>query len=200
MPPDLPQSAGPGQASPPHGRRIPATAAAVAAAIAVAAIVVTGFVGFRAPDSDEVTLRGFQIRVLSITQAAADNRMDGALAALQALELDLDSAARDGRISAPRLLGIETALEAVRADISAQLASQAPAAGTAPSGDTPAAAGTSGAAAAEATVPQSQPIQPVAEDPAPLPQPVPVPVKQEGQQLPDAAKEARGKGKGQGKP
>ncbi|WP_258805816.1 hypothetical protein [Pseudarthrobacter sp. NS4] len=198
MPPDPAQSPRPGETRSRAGRRIPATAAALAAALAVA-VGVTAFGGLRVPDSDEGTLRGFQIRVLSITQAAAENRMDGALAALQALETDLDSAARDGRISAPRLRGIETALEAVRANIAGQMASQAPAAGTAPVEDTPAAAGTSGAAPAEATVPQSQPIQPVAEEPAPLPQPVPVPVQQE-EQLPDAAKEARGKGKGQGKP
>jgi hypothetical protein len=149
--------------------------------------------GFRSPDSDEATLRGFQIRVLNISQAAAESRMDGALAALQALEKDLDAAARDGRISAPRLLGIETALEAVRTDITGQLAAPAPSSGTA------GLAGPPVAAPVDPTVTQTQPIQPVSGEQAPAPQPVPVPAAQEAAP-PEAAKDAKGKGKGQGKP
>lgn len=198
MPPDLPQPARSGPA-PSQGRgTIRATAAVLAAAVAAAVIVAAAFVGFRAPDSDGVTLRGFQIRVLSISQAAAEDRMDGALAALQALEKDLDLAARDGRISAPRLRGIETALESVRAEISGQLASRAAAAETAAAEETPLAAGD------HAALVQSQPIQPVAgvpvigQSPA-VPEPVPAPGKQKAA-LPDAAKDAKGQGKGQGRP
>jgi hypothetical protein len=158
----------------------------------VAAIVVAGVMGFRLSDSDEATLRGFQIRVLSISQAAAENRMDGALAALQALEKDLDAAAREGRISAPRLLGIETALDAVRTEIAGQLAAPAPA----PASGT---AGPPVAAPADPIAPQTQPIQPVSGEQTVAPPPVPVPAGQEAA-LPEAAKDAKGKGKGQGKP
>jgi hypothetical protein len=152
----------------------------------VAAIIVAGVMGFRIADSDQATLRGFQIRVLSISQAAAENRMDGALAALEALEKDLDGAAREGRISAPRLRGIETALEAVRADITGQMAAQAAAGTAGPPGT---------AAPAEAVAPQPQPVQAVPEQPAAVPQPGPATVEQEAP-VPGAAKDAKGKGKG----
>ncbi|MDF2052306.1 hypothetical protein [Arthrobacter sp. Cr_A7] len=193
MPPEAPGSTGSGPVRPTAARRVLTAIAALAVAGAVAAIVVAGVMGFRLSDSDEATLRGFQIRVLSISQAAAENRMDGALAALQALEKDLDAAARDGRISAPRLLGIETALAAVRTEIAGQLAAPAPASGTA------GLVGPSAAAPANPTVPQTQPVQPVPGEQAVAPQPVPVPAGQEAA-LPEAAKDAKGKGKGQGKP
>jgi hypothetical protein len=193
MPPKASASRGSGPARPTAARRVLTGIAALAVAGAVAAIVVAGMMGFRLSDSDEATLRGFQIRVLSISQAAAENRMDGALAALQALEKDLDAAAREGRISAPRLLGIETALEAVRTEIAGQLAAPAPASGTA------GLAGPPVAAPADPIVPQAQPIQPVSGEQAVAPQPVPVPAGQEAA-LPEAAKDAKGKGKGQGKP
>jgi hypothetical protein len=193
MPPEAPGSTGSGPVRPTAARRVLTAIAALAVAGAVAAIVVAGVMGFRLSDSDEATLRGFQIRVLSISQAAAENRMDGALAALQALEKDLDAAAREGRISAPRLLGIETALEAVRTEIAGQLAAPAPASGTA------GLAGPPVAAPADPIVPQTQPIQPVSGEQAVAPQPVPVPAGQEAA-LPEAAKDAKGKGKGQGKP
>jgi hypothetical protein len=195
MPPEAPGSTGSGPVRPTAARRVLTAIAALAVAGAVAAIVVAGVMGFRLSDSDEATLRGFQIRVLSISQAAAENRMDGALAALQALEKDLDAAARDGRISAPRLLGIETALAAVRTEIASQLAAPSPA----PASGTAGLAGPSAAAPASPTVPQTQPVQPVPGEQAVAPQPVPVPAGQEAA-LPEAAKDAKGKGKGQGKP
>lgn len=175
------------------GRRLRAAAAALAAALALAAIVFAATTGFRSSDSDPATLRGFQIRVLSISQAAAENRMDGALAALQALESDLDAAARDGRISAPRLRAIETALEAVRVDIQGHLASQAALAGAA------AAPATTETVPQEAPNPQPQPVQPVPEEPVTVPQPAPGQAEPPAA-VPDVAKDNKGKDKGQGKP
>jgi hypothetical protein len=171
----------------------------------VAAVVFAVTAGLRTADADETTLRGFQIRVLSISQAAAENRMDGALAALQALESDLDAAARDGRISAARLRGIETALEAVRTDITTQLTPPADAAasaevpGTAGTGAAgTGAAGTGAAGTSAATTAQELPAQPVSGQPAAVPPPAPAPDNQAAGQ-PDAAKD-NGKGKGKDKP
>ena len=155
--------------------------------------------------SDGATLRGFQIRVLNVTQAAAENRLDGVLDALEALERDLDLAAGQGSISAARYRGIDAALEAVRADVTrtltAQSASAADAAAAVAAAETP----TVNVAAPEpAPAPETQPVQPQPvqlqpEAPAAVPGPEPEPAPQE-QNLPDAAKEAREKGKGAGKP
>jgi hypothetical protein len=162
----------------------------------VAAALVVGAAGLRSSDADENVLRGFQIRVLSISQAAAENRMDGALSALQALEKDLADAAAAGRLSAARYRGIETALAAVRADIAPQVAAAASPA--APPSTEP----ESGAAAAPlADTAQSEPLSAPAEPVVPAVAPAPAPVAQgPGSQRSDTAKEAKGKGKGQGKP
>lgn len=173
-------------------RRVGTAAAAVTAALALAAIVFAATTGFRPTDSDAATLQGFQIRVLSISQAAAENRMEGALAALQALESDLDAAARDGRISAPRLRSIETALEAVRADIARQLASQASLAGAA------AAPGTTETVPSDASNTQPQPVQQIPDEPVVAPLPAPGQAEPPAA-VPDVAKESKGKGKAQGK-
>lgn len=185
-------------AAPPAGRRLLAAGAALATAAAVAAVAAVVFAvtaGLRTGDADEATLRGFQIRVLSISQAAAENRMDGALAALQALESDLDAAARDGRISAARLMAIETALEAVRTDITTQLTPPADAAGSA---EAPGTAGTGTAGTSAANTAQELPAEPVSGQPAAVPPPAPAPDNQAAGQ-PDAAKD-NGKGKGKDKP
>lgn len=179
-------------AAPRSARPLLAAGVALGAAAAIAAVVFAATAGVRTADSDEATLRGFQIRVLSISQAAAENRMDGALAALQALENDLDAAARDGRISAPRLRGIESALEAVRSDLTFQLASSA----AAPSATAPDTAGTS---AADTAQEQVLPVEPVSSEPAPAP-PAPAPAPDnESAGLSDGAKD-NGKGKGKDKP
>ncbi|WP_314213124.1 mucin-associated surface protein [Pseudarthrobacter equi] len=147
-------------------------------------------------------MRGFQIRVLSISQAAAENRLEGALAALQGLEDDLDRAALDGRITAPRLRGIESALGEVRADITGQLESRAAVAGTA------AAAGT--APTAEAAQPAdgtptagSAGTVAVPEAPAPAPAPAapdPAPAVQQQPGPPPGVTAPQGKAKGHKKP
>ena len=172
-------------------------AAAAAAALAVAAAVFALAGAFRAPDSDAATLRGFQIRVLSISQAASENRMDGALAALHALEADLDAAARDGRISAPRLRGIESALDAVRADLTGHLSSQAAVAGPVAEAAAAEAAPTETATQAEAV--QPEPAQPVSGGEAVAPLPAPLPDTRGGQ-LPDTGPENKGKDKAKNKP
>ncbi|WP_461174768.1 hypothetical protein M1D93_09040 [Arthrobacter sp. Z1-9] len=144
-------------------------------------------------DSDEGTLRGLQIRVLTISQAASENRMDGALAALEALEKDLNDAATQGLISVSRYRGIEAAVEAVRADISGQVAAVAAAAAEAP------AAGTADASAA--SEPVQQPVQVAPQPPLIVPAPAPDPVPVQAEPVPpEPEKEAKGKGKGQGKP
>ena len=161
----------------------------------VAAAVVAGASGIQSTDTDANVLRGFQIRVLSISQAAAENRMDGALAALQALEKDLGDAAAHGRLSAARYRGIETALSAVRADLTRQVAAAAPAAPPAESQ-----AGTASTALADTATqqaPASTPVDPVGPAAAPAPAPD---VKAPGAQGQDTAKEAKAKGKGPGKP
>lgn len=206
MPPDhlLPGGA---QGSPPrrpHRRSWTGLAAAVAAAALVAGAVSVS-PGMAGAGSDGATLRGFQIRVLNVTQAAAENRLDGVLDALEALERDLDLAAGQGSISAARYQGIDAALEAVRADVTrtltAQSASAADAAAAVAAAETP----TVNVAAPEpAPAPDTQPVQsqPVPlqpEAPAAAAGPAPEPAPQE-QNLPEAAKEAREKGKGAGKP
>lgn len=153
--------------------------------------------------SDGATLRGFQIRVLNVTQAAAENRLDGVLDALEALERDLDLAAGQGSISAARYRGIDAALEAVRADVTRALTAQSASAADAEAAVAAAETPTVNVAAPESapeTVPvQPQPVPLQPEAPAAAAGPAPEPAPQE-QNLPEAAKEAREKGKGAGKP
>jgi hypothetical protein len=156
----------------------------------VTGIAVTLFAAtplLRPADSDEGTLRGLQIRVLNISQAAAENRMDGALTALEALEKDLNDAAGQGRISLSRYRGIEAAVEAVRADINGQVAAVSAAAA-----EIPVAAPAETPAPVALPEPQPEPAQPVV---VPLPAPAPV---QEAPALQGPAKEAKDKGKGKG--
>ncbi|MFE8885547.1 hypothetical protein ACFYLX_06845 [Pseudarthrobacter enclensis] len=175
-------------------------AAGVAALLAVAVAVVFA-VSATSPrtDAETSTLRGLQIRVLSISQAAAENRLDGALAALQALQDDLDGAARDGRISAPKARGIESALAAVRADITDRLESQAAAAGTA-AGTAPVAA-TTDTPAAQAPAPAPDAPAGPAQPAAPATGSDPAPASGAGQPgVPGPAKAPPGKAKGHNRP
>ncbi|MCU1566156.1 MAG: hypothetical protein JWQ56_1093 [Pseudarthrobacter sp.] len=165
-----------------------------AAAALVTAACVAGALYAASPllqpaDSDAATLRGLQIRVMNISQAAAENRMDGALAALEALEKDLNDAAGQGLISLSRYRGIDSAVEAVRADITRQLAAASAAAAETPAA-TPSDTSTAQAAVQPQQAPQVEPVQP-----AVVPAPVPAPVQQQPV-LPGAAKEVKGKGKG----
>ncbi|MEV8081955.1 hypothetical protein [Pseudarthrobacter oxydans] len=205
MPPEHLQRAG-AQVSPPgspHRRAWAGLAAAAAAALVAGAVSVSP--GMAGAGSDEATLRGFQIRVLNVTQAAAENRLVGVLDALDALERDLDLAAGQGSISAARYRGIDAALEAVRADVTRTLTAQSASAADAAAAVTAAETPTVDITAPEpAPAPETQPVQPQPvqlqpEAPAAVPGPEPEPAPQE-QNLPDAAKEAREKGKGAGKP
>ena len=190
-----------GTAHPTAGPRRGVRAVVILCCALLAGLLVAGAAGFRPGVSEDSVLHGFQVRVLSISQAAAENRMDGALAALQALEKDLNEAAATGRVSAARYRGIETAIAAVRSDIASQVAAAAPASPTATAPDA------SGAAPALAdtasTDPDPAPVAPAA--PAAAPEPAQAPQgpgsqAQDGPQGQDTAKEVKGKGKGQGKP
>ena len=164
--------------------RLPGGRAAVSALLALAAaaaITMAAFVAFPAADADRATLRGFQIRVLNISQAASEDRLPGALAALQALEADVQAAFIEGRLSASRHHGIDAALDAVRADVNgllAQAGSAAEAASVAAPDSTAqgSAAGTATAAAPgmTTTAPPEEvaaPVVVVPEEPVPAPGP-----------------------------
>ncbi|WP_142032899.1 hypothetical protein [Arthrobacter sp. SLBN-112] len=197
MEPVRPAMAGPAQ-SVPQGRR-GARALIVLCCAVVAAALVAGAAGIRSGDADENVLRGFQIRVLSISQAAAENRMDGALAALHALEKDLGDAAANGRLSASRYRSIENALSAVRTDLATQVA----AASAAAPPDTVADAVAPAPALAGTGQDQPAPVEPAVPAVAPAPAaPAPEETAPEApaQERSEAAKEAKGKGKGPGKP
>jgi len=170
-------TAAPGRTHSLTPRRRGARALIVLCCAVVAAALVAGASGIRSGDDDGNVLRGFQIRVLSISQAAAENRMDGALSALQALERDLADAAAAGRLSAGRYRGIETALAAAPA------------------------AEPEKAASAPADAAQGGPVPAPVEAAVPAVAPAPAPAAQApGSQRSETAKEAKGKGKGPGKP
>ena len=188
-----------GTAHPTAGPRRGVRAVVILCCALLAGLLVAGAAGFRPGVSEDSVLHGFQVRVLSISQAAAENRMDGALAALQALEKDLNEAAAAGRVSAARYRGIETAIAAVRSDIASQVAAAAPASPTATAPDA------SGAAPALADTASTNPAPVAPAAPAAAPEPAQAPQgpgsqAQDGPQGQDPAKEVKGKGKGQGKP
>ncbi|TQJ61341.1 hypothetical protein FBY30_3633 [Arthrobacter sp. SLBN-83] len=205
MQPKVEPAAAPGLAGEAAGarpvplRRRKAHALIVLCCTLVAAALVVGAAGIRSADADENVLRGFQIRVLSISQAAAENRMDGALAALQALEKDLGDAAAAGRLSAARYRGIETALSAVKSDIATKVAAAAAPAAPEPSAAAPARPDTNQLADTAQSEPVPAPVEPAVPAVAPAPAPA---AAVPGDQRSDTAKEAKdkNKGKGQGKP
>ena len=205
MPHRVEPTAAPGLASEAVGahpvplRRRRAHALIVLCCTLVAAALVVGAAGIRSADDDENVLRGFQVRVLSISQAAAENRMDGALAALQALEKDVGDAAAAGRLSAARYRGIETALSAVKSDIATKVGSAAAPPAAEPSAAAPAGSDTNQLADTAQSESVPAPVEPAVPAVAPAPAPA---AAVPGDQRSDTAKEARdkNKGKGQGKP
>ncbi|WP_175317361.1 hypothetical protein [Pseudarthrobacter sp. C4D7] len=197
MPPDAQKAAGPAPegASTPAPRRRRVRALIILSCALIAALV-AGAAAVRPGSMDDDVLHGFQIRVLSISQAASENRMDGALAALQALEQDLNAAAAGGQVSAARYVGITDALAAVREDITSRMAAAAASepAAVPDSAEATDAATVAAPEAAVQDVPASvDPIVPVVV-PAPAPGP-----DAHGQQRSTTAKEAKGKGKDKGK-
>lgn len=192
MPPEAPEPRhAQGTLPVPQRRRVWSGLAAVFAAAALGAGAFFVSAAFRGAGEDAATLQGFQIRVLNVSQAAAENRLDGALAALDALEKDLAAAAGDGLVSASRYRAIEAALSAVRADITGHIEARAAAAAVAKAAAAAAETPTAAAAAAE-----PQPVQPQPETPAAAPAPEAAP---HGPEVPEAARDSKGKGKG-GKP
>jgi hypothetical protein len=194
MPPETQPPRGSKEGSPPRNHlRTWRGASVLLAVAAIAAGLYAASPLLRPAESDEGTLRGLQIRVLTISQAASENRMEGALAALEALEKDLNDAASQGLISVSRYRGIEAAVESVRTEINGQMAAVSAAVAEAPT-----AASADSSAAPE---PTQQPVQVAPQPPVivPAPAPEPAPVQQE-RSLPEPAKEAKGKGKGPGKP
>jgi hypothetical protein len=174
------------------GRRWLGTASVLLAVAVVAATLYAASLLLRPVDSDQGTLRGLQIRVLNISQAAAESRMDGALAALDALEKDLDDAAGQGLISLPRYRGIEAAVKTVRADIAGRIEAVSKAAAEVP------AAGSAGTPASPVPAEAQQPVEVDAQPPAVVSVPVPVTI-QDGPAAPEPAKGAKAKGKDKGK-
>jgi hypothetical protein len=193
VPPEALASAGGIGRSGRKGFRLRRALAALAGAACITLALYAATPLLHPADAHEGTLRGLQIRVLNISQAAAENRMDGALAALDALEKDLDAAASQGLISLSRYRGIEAAVADVRADIT-QLAAVS-------------AAGVPATTASDASTPDA-PAQPQEAPPAEPEQPAVVPapsaVQPEpvlpGPVSPDPANDAKGKAKGKGKP
>lgn len=171
----------------PAGRR--GAVMAVVGFLAACAIAWAAFPVLRGHDPHEAALRGLQIRVLAITQAAAENRVESALDALAALERDLDQAAASGLVSAAQFKGIDAALETVRVDLLQ--------------------AADAGAAAAKAAVIAAAPIPTATPTASPTPAPAPVPIQSspEEESAPVPAKpgppadvqEPKGKAKGAGK-
>ncbi|VXB27387.1 conserved hypothetical protein [Arthrobacter sp. 9AX] len=192
MPPEAPGPAGDKAAKPGRKNLWLWPAAVALTAAAGLAVAVYAAPALLRPADSEGTLRGLQIRVLNISQAAAENRMDGALAALEALEKDLNEAAGQGRISLSRYRGIEAAVKDVRADITGQLAAVAATA------EVPAATVSDTSAPALPEAPQQ------AQQVAPVAPPAIVPAPRPGRQepvWPAPAKDGKeGKGKGKGKP
>lgn len=108
-----------------------------------------------APELETDAARQFQARVLSITQAAAANDDATALKSLDDLIAQLDAATADGKVSFKRHQSIQSAIDAVRADLTAQAqakakaqADQAAAAAAKAAADAAAAAAASQAATA----------------------------------------------------
>lgn len=179
----------PGRVSKSQGKR---AIIALLAIVAAAAIAVAAIPSLRNAEPHETALRGLQIRVLAITQAAAENRIDSALDALAALERDLDEAAGSGLISAARFKGIDAALEAVRADLAREADAGAAAAKAAVTAESPRPAPAS-AKASPVPVPAPVPEQlGTVQEPAPGPAAKPGP--------PPGVQEPKGKAKGAGKP
>ncbi|MFD5277677.1 hypothetical protein ACFWIX_08975 [Pseudarthrobacter sp. NPDC058362] len=173
----------------PGGRR---AAVALLTLLAAGAIALAAIPALRNAEPDDAALRGLQIRVLAISQAAAENRIDGALDALAALERDLDEAAGSGLVSAARFRGIDAALEAVRADLMREADAGAAAAKAAV-----AAASPSPTPAPAPTVASLVPA-PIPQQPGAVQEPAPVPAAKPGP--PADVQEPKGKAKGAGKP
>lgn len=93
-------------------------------AVALIAGSLTGCSG-PAADLDRTAADQLQAQVLTVTKDVAANNPAGALKALDELAAKLDAAAADGKVSFKRHQSIRTALDAVRADLTAKQAAAA---------------------------------------------------------------------------
>lgn len=141
--------------------------------------------GSPAPELDRNAATQLQSQVLSVSQAAAANDPAGSLKLLDGLLTRLDAAASNGEVSFKRHQSIKSAIDAVRADLTAQQAAAAAAraaAEKAAAAKTAAAKAAAAQAAAEKTAAeQAAAARAIAPAPAPAPAP---------------AKPAKGKHKG----
>ncbi len=109
-----------------------------------------------APELDGAAAGQLQSQVLAVTEAAATDDSAGALKLLDELVSRLDAAAADGKVSFKRHQSIKTAIDAVRADLTAKVAQQqAAAAAAAKAAADQAAAQQAEAAAAQAAAAQA---------------------------------------------
>lgn len=89
-----------------------------------------------APDLKNDAARQLQARVLTVSQSAAGNDPAGALRTLDELVSQLDASAANGDVSFKRHQSIMSAINAVRADLTAAQAAAAQAAAAAAPSDT----------------------------------------------------------------
>lgn len=114
-----------------------------------------------APDLEADAAEKLQAKVLTVSQSAAGNDTSGALKSLDELVAQLDASAAEGRMSFKRHQSIMTAVQAVRADLTAaQAAAKAQA-------DAEAAAAAKAAADAAAAEAAKAAPAPAVEVPAP---------------------------------
>lgn len=146
-----------------------------------------------APELDGAAAGQLQSQVLAVTEAAATDDSAGALKLLDELVSRLDAAAADGKVSFKRHQSIKTAIDAVRADLTAKVAQQqAAAAAAAKAAADQAAAQQAEAAAAQAAAAQAAADQAAADQAAAAQAPAPAPAN------PGQNGKAKGKAKGGG--
>lgn len=161
-----------------------ATARSRCAAGLLSAVLLSAAMGCAAPapELSADTAKALQAQVLAITEAAAADDPARSLALLDELGIKLDQAAAHGGLSSERRQTIQTAVDAVRADLAVQQA----AADAARAASEQAAAAAAAAAAEQAAAAAVAPPPPVVVAPAPVP-------------AGDDKGKDQGKGKGQGK-
>jgi len=88
----------------------------IAAALAGIALI-AGLSGCAAPALDEAAAAQLQDSVLAVADSAASGDLPGAVAGLDELQTELDAAIDADLVTAARAAGIQTAINAVRADL-----------------------------------------------------------------------------------
>ncbi|TGY76867.1 hypothetical protein, partial [Cellulomonas shaoxiangyii] len=93
-----------------------------------AAVTVLVLAGCAPADLEATRAQLLQDDVRAVTQAASEGRLDAAAVLLQQLRVAVDDARDDGDVSAARYTEVSAALDAVAAQLDADLAAQAAAA------------------------------------------------------------------------